>query len=124
QVACQLLTFAGARVVAFEPDAERRALALRLGAEAAFDPADPALDEAVTTLTGGIGIDGILVAAASETAEPLDLAGRIARDRARVVLVGLTGTGFSFRDYMRKELTVLVSRSYGPGRYDRAFEER
>ncbi len=124
QLACGLLAAAGARVIAIEPDAARRTLALSLAAEAAFDPGDPVLDEAIAGLTGNIGIDGILIAAASQTAEPLDLAARIARDRARVVLVGMVGTGFSFRDYMKKELTILVSRSYGPGRYDRAFEER
>ena len=66
----------------------------------------------------------MLIAAATDSSEPLALAAELARDRARVVLVGKTGTEFDYAAYMKKELTLSVSRSYGPGRYDEDFEGR
>ena len=68
--------------------------------------------------------DGVLIAAATDSSEPFVLAAAIARDRARISLVGVTGTEFSYRDFMQKELSLVVSRSYGPGRYDDDYEGR
>ncbi len=124
QLAVQLLRLAGARVLALDVNAERLALARRLGAEAALDPAAPGLEAAVQALTGGLGCDGVVVAAATKSSEPLQTAAAIARDRARIVMVGMTGTAFPYREFMQKELSIVVSRSYGPGRYDEDFEGR
>ena len=124
QLALQLLTLSGARVVALDTDPERLALARRLGAEAAFDPTDGGLSDAIAALTGGRGCDGVLIAAATKSSQPFATAAAIARDRARVSMVGLTGTAFPYRAFMQKELSMIVSRSYGPGRYDDDFEGR
>ena len=124
QLAAQLLTLQGARVIAVDMNAERLALAKRSGAELTWVLTDAGLPEAVAALTGGRGCDGILVAAATESSEPLELAAEIARDRAPVVMVGKTGTEFPYAAFMKKELTLMVSRSYGPGRYDNEFEMR
>jgi len=124
QLAAQLVRLSGGRAVALDPDAGRRELALRLGAEAALDPDAPDLDQRVAALTDGLGCDSILIAAATDSDAPMRAAARVARDRARVVLVGLTGTEFPHADFMKKELSIVVSRSYGPGRYDPDFETR
>lgn len=124
QLAAQFARLSGARVVALDYDAARLDLARRLGAEAAFDLADTGLDEAMARLTGGLGCDSILIAAATESNEPFLTAARIARDRARVVMVGMTGTTFPYAEFMKKELSVVVSRSYGPGRYDAEYEQQ
>jgi predicted dehydrogenase/threonine dehydrogenase-like Zn-dependent dehydrogenase len=121
-LAIQLLALSGVRVVALDIDAGRLALARRLGAEWSFELDDTNVDGAIRAATHGRGADGILVAAATDSDEPLALAGTIARDRAKVCLVGKVGTGFSFGDFMKKELSLVVSRSYGPGRYDDEFE--
>lgn len=124
QLAVQLLTLQGARVVALDINAARLDLARRQGAELAWTLGEAGLAEAVAALTGGLGADSILVAAATESSEPLELAAELARDRARVILVGKTGTEFPYAAFMKKELQLLVSRSYGPGRYDDDFEGR
>ncbi|MBX6366629.1 MAG: bi-domain-containing oxidoreductase [Rhodospirillales bacterium] len=124
QLAVQLLALQGARVVALDYDSGRLALAKAHGAELAWNLAEPGAASAVAALTGGIGCDAILVAAATESSEPLELAAELARDRARVVMVGKTGTAFPYAAFMRKELSISVSRSYGPGRYDDEFETR
>ena len=45
------------------------------------------------------------------------------RQRGRIVLVGVTGLELSRADFYEKELSFQVSCSYGPGRYDPAYEE-
>jgi predicted dehydrogenase len=53
----------------------------------------------------------------------VELAGELARDRARVVAVGVVGLRLPNKPYYEKEITFLKSRSYGPGRYDPEYEE-
>ena len=79
---------------------------------------------AIMDLSGGRGCDGVVIAAATESSEPFDTAANIARDKAKISLVGITGTEFDYRLFMKKELSVVVSRSYGPGRYDPDYENR
>jgi predicted dehydrogenase/threonine dehydrogenase-like Zn-dependent dehydrogenase len=124
QLAVQLLGLQGARVVALDVNPGRLELATRMGAELAWKLGEPGLAEAVAAMSGGLGCDSILIAAATESSEPLELAAELARDRARVVMVGKTGTEFPYAAFMKKELTLSVSRSYGPGRYDDDFEGR
>jgi predicted dehydrogenase len=124
QLANQLLALSGARVIAVDVDPSRLELAKRTGAELTWRLGDAGLPEAVAALTGGLGCDGILIAAATESSEPLEMAAELARDRARVVMVGKTGTEFPYAAFMKKELQLVVSRSYGPGRYDEDFEGR
>ncbi len=124
QLAVQFLDLAGVRVAAFDYDGDRLDLARFGRAEMCWnlDRGDPG--QAVLDFTGGRGCDGVLISAATETSEPFELAAEIARDRARICLVGLTGTEIPYRAFMRKELSLVVSRSYGPGRYDDDFEGR
>lgn len=121
-LATQLLALSGVRVIALDVDPGRLSLAQRLGAEWTFRLGELSASTAILAATGGQGADGILIAAATDSNEPLILAGDIARDRARVCLIGKVGTDFPFADFMNKELSLVVSRSYGPGRYDDEFE--
>ncbi len=124
QLAAQFLELAGARVLVFDYDASRLSLARYGRAAFTWDlgNGDPA--EAVRDFTGGHGCDGILIAAATDSSAPFTLAAAIARDRAKISLVGVTGTEIPYREFMQKELSVVVSRSYGPGRYDADYEAR
>jgi predicted dehydrogenase/threonine dehydrogenase-like Zn-dependent dehydrogenase len=124
QLAVRFLELSGARAIALDYDAERLELARYGGAELILNLSEGDPSGAILSATSGLGCDGVLIAAATESSEPFQLAAQIARDRARVCLVGLTGTEFSYRDYMQKELSIVVSRSYGPGRYDAEFEQR
>jgi predicted dehydrogenase len=124
QLAIQLLALQGARVIALDINPQRLALAKSLGAEKTWTLGEAGLTEAVAAMTGGIGVDSVVICAATDSAEPLHLAAELARDRARVVMVGKTGTEFDYAAFMKKELTLTVSRSYGPGRYDEDFEGR
>jgi predicted dehydrogenase len=122
QLACQIATANGARVVAIDTDPARVKLAVSLGAEAGV--ARDEAEAACLALSQGRGADRVLVCAAARTNDPVELAGMLARDRARVVIVGAVGMDLPRRPYYEKELSVVVSRSYGPGRYDGAYEEQ
>lgn len=80
--------------------------------------------EVVRAVSGGHGADAVVITASSPNNEPLVLAGEVARDRARVSVVGLLPLEIPRKTFYEKELEVVVSRSYGPGRYDADYEER
>lgn len=83
------------------------------------------LAEKIDELTGGLGVDSVIVTAGTSSLDPVNFAGRLCRKRGSVVIVGAVPTGFD-RDpyYYRKELDLRMSCSYGPGRYDPNFEEK
>jgi threonine dehydrogenase-like Zn-dependent dehydrogenase len=111
---------AGCQVFGVDLDPERVALAESLGAAAVLrDRAE----EAAAGFSQGRGCDAVLICADTPSNDPVELAGAIARDRARVVAVGAVGLQIPRKVYYEKELTFLNSRSYGPGRYDPGYEE-
>src|SRR5436309_11873195 len=120
----QLLRAAGVRVIAFDlsPDLARRAR--DLGAEACG--AGTTDDQVATALgwTDGVGLDGVIVTAASSTDAPMIAAAGMCRERGRVTAVGLVPFGLPREIAYQKELELTIARSYGPGRYDPAFEEQ
>jgi 2-desacetyl-2-hydroxyethyl bacteriochlorophyllide A dehydrogenase len=122
QLASQLALAAGARVAALDPNPSRVMLAKQLGAQWAMGP--QALAAGWAEFTEGRGFDAVLLCAASPSDALLQQAAEVARDRANVVLVGKVGTRFDYASYMKKELNVKVSRSYGPGRYDPNYEAK
>lgn len=124
QLVSQLAAAAGARVCGLDYSPARCALAGKGGAKLTLSPSDKGLDGKLRDFTDGRGFDSILICAATDTDGPITNAADWARDRATVVLVGKVGTRFPYAAYMKKELTVKTSRSYGPGRYDPAFEQQ
>src|SRR5438552_2046794 len=72
----------------------------------------------------GGGVDSVLITAETPSSDPVNLAGAIARDRAVVVAVGTVGMDIDRKPFYEKELQFRISRSYGPGRYDTAYEQK
>ncbi|MEU4084140.1 bi-domain-containing oxidoreductase [Streptomyces aureus] len=122
QLVVQLLTASGVRVVGVDPDPARCELAERLGAAACGDPESAAVESAVAELTDGHGVDQVYLAAGGSSNQPVELAARLCRDRGRVVDIGKCRLDLPWNAYYEKELDVRFSRSYGPGRYDPAYE--
>jgi predicted dehydrogenase/threonine dehydrogenase-like Zn-dependent dehydrogenase len=119
----QILQAAGAVVLGFDALRERAARVRSLGIEAydlaARDPRDE-----VPRATGGLLADAVIVCAASKGSEVSNLALRLARRKGRVVLVGDVGLDLDRALLYEKELDLLMSTSYGPGRYDPSYEEK
>jgi len=123
QITVQLLKANGVRVIGIDPDRSRIAVAQGLGLDIGLHPDDVAPDEQVARLTGGVGGDGVIITAASPSHDILSGAFRMCRRKGRVVVVGDVGLNIDRADIYAKELDFLVSTSYGPGRYDRNYEE-
>ncbi len=115
-----ILHASGCQVLGIDLEPQRVALAGLMGAEGVLRPQ---AEEAAAAFSKNHGADAVLICADSQSDDPVELAGAIARDRAKVVAVGAVGLGIPRKLYYEKELDFLVSRSYGPGRYDPEYEE-
>jgi predicted dehydrogenase/threonine dehydrogenase-like Zn-dependent dehydrogenase len=125
QLVVQLLVASGVSVVGLDTVEERCRLAERSGALACAAPTPEGVDHLIAVLrsaTGGLGADHIILAAGGPSNGPVEIAARIARDRARIVDIGKCSLDLPWNDYYEKELDVRFSRSYGPGRYDDRYE--
>ncbi len=123
QLTVQLLKAAGCGVIGFDPNESRCQLAVQLGANAALS-SPGALKAKIGLLTDSKGVDAALITAGTSSNQPVELAGEICRDKGRVVIVGAVGLNLPREPYYNKELELRLSRSYGPGRYDPAYEEK
>lgn len=120
----QMLRCAGIRVAVVELDDSRLAVAKELGAEITINPFNEDAITSISNLTGGYGADAVLFTAATSSSEPLSTAFKMCKKKGRVILVGVVGMEVKREDIYAKELDFLVSTSYGPGRYDRNYEEK
>lgn len=71
-----------------------------------------------------IGFDTVFICADTPSEDPITLAGNLSRDRGTVVVVGNVNLNVPRKSYYEKEINILISRSYGPGRYDSEYEEK
>ena len=121
-LSAQLLQAQGCRVLGIDPDPCKCRLAATFGIDvlalgSCSDPLPWILER-----TAGNGVDGALITAATSSSEPMHLAAEACRQRGRLVLVGVTGLELRRDLFYKKELSFQVSCSYGPGRYDPAYE--
>ena len=124
QITVQLLASHGCDVIGVDVDASKVKLAIERGAVAGGVPDKDDIAEIVRAHSSGFGADSVVITASAPNNAPLALAGDVARDRAIVCVVGLLPLEIPRKAYYEKELEVVVSRSYGPGRYDANYEER
>ena len=119
----QLLRAHGCRVLGLDYNEQRLAQAVEFGAET-FDLSKGTPQAAAESFSRGRGVDGVLITAATQSDEPVHQAAQMCRKRGRLVLVGVAGLKLSRADFYEKELSFQVSCSYGPGRYEPAYEEQ
>jgi predicted dehydrogenase/threonine dehydrogenase-like Zn-dependent dehydrogenase len=120
----QLLRANGCRVLGLDFDKDRLRMAEEFGADT-FDlsSGQPPLF-AAERFSRGRGVDGVLLTVATSSDDPISHAAQMCRKLGRVVLVGVTGLNLSREDFFKKEISLQVSASYGPGRYDPNYEEK
>src|SRR5215213_8282882 len=125
QLAVRLLVASGVNVVGLDVVESRCRTAEKAGALIGAAPDEAGLFQVEQVLgerTGGLGADHVLLAAGGTSNGPVEVAARLARDRARIVDIGKTRLDLPWNAYYDKELDVRFSRSYGPGRYDDRYE--
>jgi predicted dehydrogenase/threonine dehydrogenase-like Zn-dependent dehydrogenase len=83
------------------------------------------IEDKISNFTNGLGVDAVIIAAATSSLDPINFAGAIARKKGKVVILGAVPTGFERDPYWyKKELELKMACSYGPGRYDLNYEEK
>ena len=125
QLCCVLLKAAGVRVVGVDISSTMTEMARENCADLACLRTEPGIEHRILEFSKGMGVDAAIITAASDSLDPINFSGAIARKRGTIVVVGAVPTGFDREPYFyRKELTVRMSCSYGPGRYDPVYEEK
>ncbi len=125
QLTCLILKAGGIKVVGIDINPGMVEIASKHCANLAFIREEPGLAEKIGEFTEGIGVDAIIITAGTRSLDPVNFAGRIARKKGRVVVIGAAPTGFDRDPYWyKKELELRMSCSYGPGRYDTEYEEK
>ena len=122
-ITVQLLRASGCRVLGIDFNRDKVDAGLRLGLEEGIVLPDDDAQGAVDRFSKGRGADLTIIAAATTSNQPVELAGAVTRRKGRIVVVGAVGLNIPRDIYYRKELELKVSMSYGPGRYDRSYEE-
>jgi predicted dehydrogenase/threonine dehydrogenase-like Zn-dependent dehydrogenase len=123
-ITVQLLRANGCRVIGIDLKESNLQLARDFGAETVDLSKDNDPVPTAMTASRGRGVDGVIITAVTSSDEPVHQAALMSRKRGRIVLVGVTGLKLSRADFYQKELSFQVSCSYGPGRYDKNYEEK
>ncbi len=123
QLACAIAKAAGCVAIGVDLDDHHVEVAQKHTATHAFNRKQDGISETIRSLTHGFGADAVIICAATSSNDPIAFSAEIARDRARIIMVGVSEMNLPRDVYFGKELEFRLSRSYGPGRYDPSYEE-
>lgn len=123
-LSAQILKLSGVRVAVTDIDSIRLDIAKDLGAELVINPEKDNVVDIVNNWSNGYGADAVIFAAATRSSAPLSQSFQMCRKKGKVILVGVAGIQINRDDIYTKELDFLMSTSYGPGRYDKKYEEK
>lgn len=125
QIVCNLLKASGVWVVGVDVSPAPVTQAATHCADLALVRNSAGIEGKIKDFTGGLGVDAVIIAAASPSLDPVNFAGAISRKKGTIVVLGAVPTGFDREPYYyKKELQLKMSCSYGPGRYDLNYEEK
>lgn len=125
QIVCNLLKASGVKVVGIDVSPVPVATAAKHCADLALVRNTAGIEDKISDYTNGLGVDAVIIAAATPSLDPVNFAGAIVRKKGTVVVLGAVPTGFDREPYYyKKELQLKMSCSYGPGRYDLNYEEK
>jgi predicted dehydrogenase/threonine dehydrogenase-like Zn-dependent dehydrogenase len=124
QITAQLLKANGCRVFGVDLLPARVDLARGLGMEEGLRAGETDPSAGIMEWTNGAGADGVIVCASGGNVGLLNRSFDLCRRKGRVVLVGDVPIRIAREKIYKKELDFFISCSYGPGRYDRGYEEQ
>jgi polar amino acid transport system substrate-binding protein len=120
----QILRASGCEIIGIDLDPEKVARGKKNGCRHAFLVDQEDMEEGILIATDGYGVDATIITAGSASNGPIEMAGEITREKGRVIVVGAVGMNIPREPYYLKEIDLKISRSYGPGRYDKAYEDK
>lgn len=122
-ITVQILRANGCKVIGLDFNKSRLDIANSFGVQTIDLNTEANPLEFVKHVTNGVGVDGVIISTASNSSKPISQAAEMCRKRGRLILVGTADLNISREEFFKKELTFQVSSSYGPGRYDKKYEE-
>ncbi len=123
-ITVQLLKLSGVKVIAIDIDDNRLEIAKKAGADFVLNSNSSESIKFIHNLTGGYGCDAVIFTASTNSSEPLSIAFNMLRKKGKFILVGVAALEINREDIYSKEIDFLISTSYGPGRYDKNYEEK
>ncbi len=124
QLTLQLLDAAGIKAIGIDIDDNQIQLAKKENSYLIYNRNHPDLENIIAEQTGGFGVDSVIITASTSSLDPIEFAGTVCRKKGSVIIVGAVPTGFSRKNFFKKELDLKMSSSYGPGRYETNYEEK
>ncbi|MCL6088006.1 MAG: bi-domain-containing oxidoreductase [Actinobacteria bacterium] len=123
QLTTQILNASGIEVFGADIEESKVNKGFENGLKFGCNINSPDLEEKVLSFTNGNLFDGAIITASTSSNKPTEIAGKLCREKGKVVVVGAVKMDVPREDYYKKEIDIVISRSYGPGRYDRVYEE-
>ena len=124
QLTYKLIESAGGFPVGVDISTEQVNFVKNIGLKNVFERNSNDLKSFINSKSDGNGSDSVIITAATNSYDPVNFAGEVSRKKGKVVVVGSVPTGFDRENFYKKELELLMSSSYGPGRYDVNYEEK
>lgn len=124
QIVAQILKAKGCKVLGIELDEEKIFLAKQLGLDAGASPLKDDIATLAMDFSGGLGVDVVIIVAASKNNLPIEMAGKIARNKGRSILVGAMPIIIPRKEYYEKELVFIISRGFGAGLYHKEEKDK
>lgn len=127
QIACLELKASGVNVIGVDVSSAAVSIANKHCVDFALTRDTAGIEEQISSFTNGLGVDAVIIAAATPSLDPINFAGSICRKKGSIIVLGAVPTGFDREPHFyKKELEVKMSCSYGPGpgRYDLNYEEK
>lgn len=121
-ITVQLLKANGCNVVGFDIDESTFDLAREFGCDAVYPSSRDYLKDALAQ-TNIVGFDSVIITASTNSNQPIELAIDLLRKKGSIIVVGAVAMNIPREMFYRKELTLKIATSYGPGRYDPFYEE-
>ncbi len=120
---CQILKSQGINVLGLDPDKRKSDLAKKLGVNIINYQDKEKVIKTCFQMSSSSGIDGTIITASTSSNDPIEIASNVTRQRGRIILIGSTKINLKRDLFYKKELSFQVSCSYGPGRYDKNYED-
>lgn len=122
QLSVQILKAFGCKVIGIDINESKAKMALESGCDKAVIIGKDEVGQAVLDFTKGQGADAVIIMAGSQDNQPIELAAEISRDKGRIVACGMISLDVPRQEFFKKELSVIVSRATGPGKFDPIYE--
>ncbi|MEM4655044.1 MAG: bi-domain-containing oxidoreductase [Thermosphaera sp.] len=124
QLAVQMLKAFGCRVIGLDINQAKAEMAKEFGCDAIAVIGKEDINRSILGFTKDVGVDAVIIMAGSKDNKPIEMAAEISRDHGRVVACGMVSLDLPRQEFFKKELSVIVSRATGPGKFDPLYENR